>query len=181
MCVFPSTSRSDRGSLASALTPFLALQKICPAFTKEAGKPEAHTWLETFGPAPLARLQEMAPGMGFVLDDVIAMMMFCGYESVVSAQSSAPFAVLTSYFLRFSRSASLVSVRLISSLRTSSTRSDTGMISCARAFVAMRSLRLTSLPDLSEIPPSSRLRITPLSLPRSRLAQRVDPQPGLGV
>lgn len=65
---------------AGSLTP----HKICPAFTKEAGKPEARIWLETFGHAPLARLNKMAPDVGFELDDVIAAFMFCGYESVVS-------------------------------------------------------------------------------------------------
>jgi len=65
---------------ANSLTP----HKICPAFTKEAGKPEAQTWLETYGPPILERLQSFAPEHNLVLQDITAMFMLCGYESVVS-------------------------------------------------------------------------------------------------
>ncbi|KAL8286444.1 hypothetical protein RQP46_004461 [Phenoliferia psychrophenolica] len=67
---------NDNKDWAASLTP----HKICPAFSKENGKPEAQIWLNTFGPAPLARLQEMAPHFDFVLDDVIALFMFCGND-----------------------------------------------------------------------------------------------------
>lgn len=82
------SSRSSRQSSHLLAGPSLTsrlsrLQKICPAFTKEAGKPEARLWLEIFGYAPLARLHKMVPDVDWSLDDVIAMFMFCGYESVV--------------------------------------------------------------------------------------------------
>lgn len=58
---------------------------MCPAFSKEFGKPESRIWLETFGYAPLARITKLVDGrVEFTLDDVIAMFMWCGYESVVS-------------------------------------------------------------------------------------------------
>ncbi|GAA6018012.1 hypothetical protein JCM10207_002740 [Rhodosporidiobolus poonsookiae] len=70
-----------------SLTP----HKICDAFTKEAGKPEAQAWLETFGPPARNRMNEMAPGYNFELNDVIAAQMFCGYESVILKDRSSPF------------------------------------------------------------------------------------------
>ena len=68
-------------------------QKICDAFTKESGKPHAQQWLETWGPAVLDRLNTHAPGWNFELNDVIAMFMLCGYETVISGAKtpSSPF------------------------------------------------------------------------------------------
>ncbi|KPV77824.1 uncharacterized protein RHOBADRAFT_34015 [Rhodotorula graminis WP1] len=67
--------------------------KICDAFTKESGKPHAQQWLETWGPAVLDRLNAHAPGWNFELNDVIAMFMLCGYETVISGAKtpSSPF------------------------------------------------------------------------------------------
>ncbi|GAA5899056.1 hypothetical protein JCM8208_002988 [Rhodotorula glutinis] len=74
---------------AHSLTP----HKICDAFTKESGKPHAQQWLETWGPAVLDRLNAHAPGWNFELNDVIAMFMLCGYETVISGAKtpSSPF------------------------------------------------------------------------------------------
>ncbi|KDE07625.1 hypothetical protein MVLG_02088 [Microbotryum lychnidis-dioicae p1A1 Lamole] len=72
---------------ASSLTP----HKLCPAFTKEVGKPEAQIWLETYGPEPLKRLQEWAPEVGFALNDIIGLQMLCGYESVILKSRSSRF------------------------------------------------------------------------------------------
>ncbi|GAA6055289.1 hypothetical protein JCM3770_004821 [Rhodotorula araucariae] len=72
---------------ANSLTP----HKICDAFTKDAGKPEAQQWLDTYGPPVLARLNEYAPGFDFELNDVIAMQMMCGYETVITKDRSSPF------------------------------------------------------------------------------------------
>lgn len=65
---------------AEALTP----HKVCPAFSKEVGKPEAQEWLEHYGPPILDRWRAQAPGLELELNDVIAMAMLCGYETVVS-------------------------------------------------------------------------------------------------
>ncbi|GAA5883600.1 hypothetical protein JCM16303_004908 [Sporobolomyces ruberrimus] len=72
---------------ANSLTP----HKICPAFSKEAGKPEAQTWLETYGTPVLERLQSNAPGLNLELNDVIAMAMLCGYETVISKKRESAF------------------------------------------------------------------------------------------
>ncbi|GAA5898393.1 uncharacterized protein JCM6883_001009 [Sporobolomyces salmoneus] len=72
---------------ANSLTP----HKICPAFTKEVGKPEAQEWLEHYGPPILERMQSQAPGLELELNDVIAMAMLCGYETVISKQRKSNF------------------------------------------------------------------------------------------
>ncbi|GAA5929300.1 uncharacterized protein JCM15063_004114 [Sporobolomyces koalae] len=72
---------------ANSLTP----HKICPAFTKEAGKPEAQEWLEHYGPPILERLKGFAPDLHFELNDVIAMFMLCGYETVIYKSRESAF------------------------------------------------------------------------------------------
>lgn len=64
---------------ADSLTP----HKICDAFSKEPGKPEAQTWLENYGPPVVERLNKLVDGLEIELNDVIAMQMLCGYETVV--------------------------------------------------------------------------------------------------
>ncbi|GAA5947629.1 hypothetical protein JCM3765_001008 [Sporobolomyces pararoseus] len=72
---------------ANSLTP----HKICPAFTKEVGKPEAQEWLEHYGPPILERMKSHAPGLELELNDVIAMPMLCGYETVITKKRESKF------------------------------------------------------------------------------------------
>ncbi|GAA5874082.1 hypothetical protein JCM3774_001601 [Rhodotorula dairenensis] len=72
---------------SDSLTP----HKICDAFTKEAGKPEAQAWLNNYGPPILERLNGLAEGVSFELNDVIAMQMLCGYETVINKSRTSPF------------------------------------------------------------------------------------------
>ncbi|KAK4703674.1 syntaxin 1B/2/3, partial [Phenoliferia sp. Uapishka_3] len=90
---FPHWQEGDDGEGDGKFVSLVKVpnKKICPAFTKEAGKPEAQEWLETFGPPILSRLRGMAPHIDFELNDVIAMFMFCGYESVVLEKRSSRF------------------------------------------------------------------------------------------
>lgn len=76
---------NKNASWADSLTP----HKICDRFTKETGKPKAREWLEVYGPPALERLDRLAPGFNFELEDVIAMQMMCGYETVVRAPASS--------------------------------------------------------------------------------------------
>ncbi|BGP08688.1 hypothetical protein JCM10049v2_004537 [Rhodotorula toruloides] len=78
---------NKNASWADSLTP----HKICDRFTKETGKPKAQEWLEVYGPPALERLNGFAPGFDFQLEDVIAMQMMCGYETVISKSRSSPF------------------------------------------------------------------------------------------
>ncbi|KAM0789347.1 hypothetical protein ACM66B_000179 [Microbotryomycetes sp. NB124-2] len=76
---------------AESLTP----HKICPAFNKERGKPEAQIWLEVWATPTLARLNRLLPReFQLSLDDVVAMLMFCGYESVTLPERSSRFCSL---------------------------------------------------------------------------------------
>lgn len=70
---------------SASLTP----HKVCPAFSKEPGKPDAQKWLETYGPAPLERMQKLIPNFEWDLKDIIAMQMLCGYETVIDGRSDA--------------------------------------------------------------------------------------------
>ncbi|GAA6010364.1 hypothetical protein JCM11491_006287 [Sporobolomyces phaffii] len=78
---------NNDSSWSEALTP----HKVCPAFTKEAGKPEAQAWLDTYGPPILERLRADAPGLELELNDVIAMAMLCGYETVIDKNRESAF------------------------------------------------------------------------------------------
>lgn len=68
-------------------------QKICDSFSKEPGKPDAAEWLSHYGPKPLSRIQTLASesGFQFQLNDVIAMQMLCGYESVIKGIGESEF------------------------------------------------------------------------------------------
>ncbi|KAK4057218.1 hypothetical protein OIO90_001713 [Microbotryomycetes sp. JL221] len=82
---------NDDPRWAESLTP----HKICPAFSKERGKPEARIWLETWATPTLARLNKMLPGeFQLSLDNIIAMLMLCGYESVTLPERSSQFCSL---------------------------------------------------------------------------------------
>ncbi|KAK4048221.1 hypothetical protein OIV83_004926 [Microbotryomycetes sp. JL201] len=82
---------NDDQNWAESLTP----HKICPAFNKERGKPEAQVWLEIWATPTLARLNRMLPrDYQLTLDDVVAMLMFCGYESVTLPERSSRFCSL---------------------------------------------------------------------------------------
>ncbi|GAA5964145.1 hypothetical protein JCM8115_005361 [Rhodotorula mucilaginosa] len=72
---------------SNSLTP----HKICDAFTKEAGKPEAQAWLNTYGPPIVERLNGLVNGISFELNDVIAMQMLCGYETVIYDRRTSAF------------------------------------------------------------------------------------------
>ncbi|GAA5937852.1 hypothetical protein JCM1841_004381 [Sporobolomyces salmonicolor] len=72
---------------AESLTP----HKICPAWDRNSGNEDAQAWLETYGPPVLQRLRRYAPGYALELNDVIAMGMLCGYESVIKKGRRSPF------------------------------------------------------------------------------------------
>ncbi|GAA5988003.1 hypothetical protein JCM10908_002024 [Rhodotorula pacifica] len=72
---------------SDSLTP----HKICDAFSKEAGKPEAQAWLDAYGPPIVQRINQLAEGIIFELNDVIAMQMLCGYETVIYKNRTSPF------------------------------------------------------------------------------------------
>jgi hypothetical protein len=78
---------NKEASWSNSLTP----HKVCPAFTKEPGKPDAQEWLEHFGVAPLERLKKLMPEFEWALRDVIALMMLCGYESVIKGVGKTDF------------------------------------------------------------------------------------------
>lgn len=48
-------------------------------------------FMKKWAPEPLKRLQALAPEANFVLGDVIAVMMFCGYESVIKGRGKTEF------------------------------------------------------------------------------------------
>ncbi|GAA5851741.1 hypothetical protein JCM8547_001192 [Rhodosporidiobolus lusitaniae] len=77
----------DESDWSTALTP----HKICDKFSKEPGKKEAQEWLEKFGPPAVERMNRLAPGFDFELNDVIGAQLFCGYESVILKSRSSPF------------------------------------------------------------------------------------------
>ncbi|CEH12980.1 Multiple inositol polyphosphate phosphatase [Ceraceosorus bombacis] len=62
-----------------SLTP----HKVCKKFSKEPGTQEQREWLEVFGQRPLQQLKGLAPQFDWKLEDVIALPMLCGYESVI--------------------------------------------------------------------------------------------------
>lgn len=68
-------------------------QKICDSFSKEPGKPDAAEWLSHYGPKPLSRISSLASesGFQFELNDIIAMQMLCGYESVIKGIGKSEF------------------------------------------------------------------------------------------
>lgn len=72
---------------SASLTP----HKVCPAFSKEPGKPDARAWLEVWGQTPLARLRSQIPDFEFQIEDVIAIAMLCGYESVIKGVGKSDF------------------------------------------------------------------------------------------
>lgn len=74
-------NRPQDANWGDSLTP----HKICDAFSKEPGKAEARAWLEHYGPPAVDRLNGLVGGLEFELNDVIAMQMLCGYETVVRA------------------------------------------------------------------------------------------------
>lgn len=48
-------------------------------------------FLNNWGHGPLQKLQSLAPDFEFVLEDVIAIMMLCGYESVIKGRGKTDF------------------------------------------------------------------------------------------
>jgi hypothetical protein len=72
---------------AASLTP----HKVCPRFTKDEGRADSRTFLQHWGPGPLAKLQALAPDVPFTLKDVIAFQMLCGYESVIKGVGKSHF------------------------------------------------------------------------------------------
>lgn len=72
---------------SASLTP----HKVCDRFTKEEGRADARTFLANWGPAPLRKLQSLAPDFPFELKDVIAVQMLCGYESVIKGVGKSHF------------------------------------------------------------------------------------------
>ncbi|CAO1631061.1 unnamed protein product [Parajaminaea phylloscopi] len=67
----------------ASLTP----HKVCPKWSKEAGKPDFREWLGRYGPQPLERLKELLPDFDWQLEDIVAMQMYCGYETVMQGKS----------------------------------------------------------------------------------------------
>lgn len=72
---------------SQSLTP----HKVCPKFSKEVGKPDAHEWLSHYGPEPLRRMKALVPDFDWQLNDVIAAQMYCGYETVINGQGTSEF------------------------------------------------------------------------------------------
>ena len=146
---------------ANSLTP----HKICPAFTKEAGKPEAQTWLENYGPPILERLQSFAPKHELVLDDITAMFMLCGYESVVSFlffQLADRIRADCPLLMGADLQESQVSVLLVRNLQPGR-------------------LPLVRLLERHQISLHCRIRFPCRTLPRNGMAQHFDSQPHLSV
>ena len=74
--------------LASLLT-FDVSQKACDAFEKKSSLKPAGKWLATYAPRVRARLSKLIPNVPLTDNDVLAMQMLCGYESI--ARGSSPF------------------------------------------------------------------------------------------
>ncbi|KAL7420078.1 hypothetical protein Q5752_005043 [Cryptotrichosporon argae] len=70
-----------------SLTP----HKACAAFEKDSSLVPANKWLAVYGPRVRARIATLAPAFAAELDDndVLAMQMLCGYETI--AQGDSPF------------------------------------------------------------------------------------------
>lgn len=68
---------------ANSLTPY----KSCPAYSASAGSDQQSVFLEKFTAPIAARLNALAPGFNFTLNDVYGMMELCGYESVIRGRS----------------------------------------------------------------------------------------------
>lgn len=67
----------------ASLTP----HKVCPKWSKEVGKPDFRAWLQRYGPGPLERFKKLLPDFDWRLEDITAMQMYCGYETVMKGDS----------------------------------------------------------------------------------------------
>lgn len=72
-----------------SLSVFSAPQKACDAFEKVSSLKPAGVWLSTYAPRVRQRLATLIPDVPLTDNDVLAMQMLCGYESI--ARGSSPF------------------------------------------------------------------------------------------
>jgi acid phosphatase len=74
---------------ANSLTPYSS----CPAYSSSGGSEQSGKYQEIYTKPVIARFNSMAPAFNFTSDDVYAMSLLCGYETVI--RGSSPFCDLS--------------------------------------------------------------------------------------
>jgi len=74
---------------ANSLTPYSS----CPAYSSSGGSEQSGKYQDIYTKPVIARFNTMAPAFNFTSDDVYAMSLLCGYETVI--RGSSPFCDLS--------------------------------------------------------------------------------------